>query len=183
VPRGKAEIKRKFPKIAIQYFMTTEELLNNTHFGHWTSYITLLKGGRILYTTKGFKKFLKKLKKKNLFEELIDIAGIEYKYQYERKELKKRKGFKAVKWALPSIRKRLQLLTYIRKHKLIWKIGKNIQLNKDILNKEERKFLLNLNKKLKNRSKNFNKKDEKRTIDILNKLNKEIIIKEFTLIK
>lgn len=61
VPRGKSEIKRKFKKITLPYFCTTEYLINRRGLEHWASYITLTKVGKILYKTREYDKFLKDL--------------------------------------------------------------------------------------------------------------------------
>ncbi len=182
-PKGKKEINRKFPKISLQYFCTANDLLIKVKEGHWSIYITLLKSAKILYHTIEYKKFLKELKKINFLEQLMDTAAMEYKANFEIGALKKVRGYKAAKWALPCIRKRLQLLTYIRRKKLIWNVRKVAKLNKDILSKEEIYFILDLDKKVKMRQNSFMKDDKNKAIEILNKLNHEIIFKELSSIK
>ncbi|MDP2649774.1 MAG: nucleotidyltransferase domain-containing protein [bacterium] len=172
------EFLRKFPKISLQYFCTTDELLRKVEEGHWSIYITLLKSAKILYYTKEYKKFLKELKKVDFIEQLMDTAAMEYKANFEIETLKKSRGYKAAKWALPSIRKRLQLLTYIRRKKAIWNIKKIVRLNKDILTKEERDFIVDLDKRVKKRENSFTKIDKNKSIEILKKLNHQILFKE-----
>jgi len=172
------EFKKKFPKVSLQYYCSDDELIHKVNEGHWSVYITLLKSGRILYMTKDYKSFLKRLKKIDFIERLFDTAAMEYKAKFEIDALKKIKGYKAAKWALPSIRKRLQLLTYIRKRKAIWSIKKVIKLNRDIFTKEESKFILDLDKSVKNRDETFGKKEREVAIRILNKLNSQILTKE-----
>jgi len=176
VPRGKEEIRRKFEKVALHYFCTTDELLRNAHFGHWTSYITLLTSARVLYANKEYEKFLKELKDLNLFEAVIDVVGLEAKANYEANVLRKNKGYKAVKWALPMIRKRLQMLTYVRYHKLIWNLNENLRKNKDLLIKEEIRFMKDLDRRVRLRSSKFSSDDKKTALDILYKINKETIL-------
>lgn len=183
IPRGKSEIRRKFKRIALPYFCTTYDLINKIKEGHFAIHITLLKSAKVLYKTKNYDKFLKKLKKIDFLEELVDIAGMESHAKFEKNVLKKRKGFMATKWALHTIRKRLQLLTYIRYHKLIWDLEKILPLEKDILNKEEKDFLLNLEKKLESRSKEFSKEDKNIALKILHKLDEELFIKLLSPIK
>ena len=127
---------------------------------------------------KEYKKFLKELKKVDFIEQLANTATIEHKAKFEIEVLKKNIGYKAAKWALPSIRKKLQLLTYIRRKKAIWNIKKVIKLNKDVLTKEEEDFIINLDKRVKKRQNSFTKDDKKKAIEILNKLNHQIISKE-----
>ncbi len=182
-PKGKKEIKKKFPKISLQYFCTTNDLLRKVKEGHWSIYITLLKSAGILYYTKKYKKFLKKIKRIDFTEQLMDTAAMQYKATYEIRVLKKSRGYKAAKWALPSIRKRLQLLTYIRRKKAVWNIKKVVKLNKDVLTKEERDFVINLDKRVRKRQNSFTKEDKERTIKILNKLNHKIIFKELSSLK
>ena len=177
-PKGKKEIKEKFPKVTLQYFCTTNDLLRKVKEGHWSIYITLLKSARTLYCTKEYKKFLKELKKVDFIEQLMDTIAMEYKANFEIEILKKDRGYKAAKWALPSIRKRLQLLTYIRRKKAIWNIKKVVRLNKDILTEEERNFVVNLDKRVKKRENSFTKWDKNKSIEILKKLNHRILFKE-----
>jgi len=172
------KILKRFRKISLQYFCTTDELLRKVEEGHWSIYITLLKSARILYYTKEYKKFIKELKKVDFIEQLMDTAAMEYKANFEIEALKRNRGYKAAKWALPSIRKRLQLLTYIRRRKAIWDIKKTVKLNKNILSKEERDFVIRLDKRVKKRRNYFTKKDRDKTIEILKKLNQQIIFKE-----
>ena len=177
------EFLRKFPKISLQYFCTIDELLRKVEEGHWSIYITLLKSAKILYYTKEYKKFLKELKKVDFIEQLMDTAAMEYKANFEIETLKKSRGYKAAKWALPSIRKRLQLLTYIRRKKAIWNIKKIVKLNKDVLTKEERNFIIDLNKRVRKRENSFTKIDKNKSIEILKKLNHQILFKELASLK
>ena len=177
IPRGKKEINKKFPKITLQYFCTINDLLKKSGEGHWSIYITLLKSAGVLYYTKEYRKFLKELKKIDFIEQLIDTMAMQYKSKYEINVLRRDKGYKAAKWALPSIRKRLQFLTYIKRKKAIWDLKKVVILNKDILNKEERNFIMNLNQRVRKRKNLFTKKDKEMTIEILNRLNHEILVK------
>ncbi|OGY49616.1 MAG: hypothetical protein A3B89_02995 [Candidatus Buchananbacteria bacterium RIFCSPHIGHO2_02_FULL_40_13] len=174
--KAEKEIRKKFPKVSLQYFKTWEEMTNYAHLGHFTSYITLLKSGKVLYAKKDYKKFLKKLRKINLFEKAFDIAAIEGKTLFEINVIKKNKKYKAAKYSLPAIRKRLQLLTFIRTKKLIWNLNRNLRKNKNILAKEERDFIKLLNKRVKSRSDTFTKKDRERSIKLIHKINKEIML-------
>jgi len=90
IPQGKIELKKKFPKVSVSYFLTLDDLMKRAHLGHFTSYITLLtKGSITLYKTKEYKKFLRKLKKKNLLEEVVDVVRMEHKTKYEKNILNK----------------------------------------------------------------------------------------------
>jgi len=177
------EFLKRFPKISLQYFCTADELLRKVKEGHWSIYITLLKSARILYYTKEYKRFLKKLKKVDFIEQLMDTVAMEYKTNFEIETLKKRRAYKAAKWALPSIRKRLQLLTYIRRRKVIWNIKKVVKLNKDILTKEEKNFIIDLDKRVKKRKNSFTKQDKGKAVEILKKLNHQILFKELVSLK
>ena len=134
----------------------------------------------MLYFTKEYKKFLKEIKKTDFLERLVNTAVIQAKTKFELKSLEKIKGYNAAKWALPSIRKRLQFLAYIRKRKLIWNLKRVIRINKDLLNKEERKFILNLGKRVKKRKDSFSKLDREISVELIKKLNHEIVFKELT---
>ncbi|MBI5803774.1 hypothetical protein HY450_00855 [Candidatus Pacearchaeota archaeon] len=112
------ELRKKFPKVTLQYYCTQDELIQMVNEGHWSVYITLLKGGRVLYKTKIWRKFLRKLRKINFVEEILDTFAMKYKAKFEIDKLKNMKGYEAAKWALPCIRKRLQLLVYVKNHPL-----------------------------------------------------------------
>ncbi len=180
IPKGKNPIKKKFKKISLQYYDNCEGLIKKVKLGHWSIYITLLTSGMILYEDQDYSKFLKTLKNINFRDELVKVSltelkkNTEEKINYEIKILKSRNGFEAIKWALPSIRKKLQLLTYIKNKKLLWDLNMNLILNKT-LNKEEKAFILNLDKKVKKRLENFNNQDKNKVIELLFKLNNEII--------
>jgi len=51
-------------------------------------------------------------------------------------------------------------------------------MNKDLFTKDEIKFILDLNKKLKKRSDNFYKENKRVVFNIIDKLNNQLIIKE-----
>jgi len=176
VPEGKEKLARKFPKVSLQYFVTTGELLDKAHFGHFTSYITLLKSGKVVYKTKEYDLFLRKMKGSNLFGKVIDIVGFEAKFFRKRKMFENRLGFKAAKWALPSIRVGLQLRIFVVKRKLVWDLRKVIDYNKDILDKKESKFLIDLEKKVLKRSEDFKRKDREIALSIFDKVSKETFL-------
>ena len=174
------EFGKLFPKITLQYYCTTDELIHKVNGGHWSIYITLLKSGRVLYKTRGYRKFLKKLKKIDFIEQMLDTVAMQYKAKFEIDTLRKIRGYKAAKWALPSIRKRLQLLVYIRRKKAVWDLKRVVKLNKNVLTKKESDFIVNLDTKVKNRSNDFKSKDRNIAISILNKLNQKILLKELS---
>jgi predicted nucleotidyltransferase len=177
-PKGRKEINKKFPKVTLQYFATAKEIEDRINQGHFTIYITFLKSARMLYSTKEYRNFLKKIKKTDIIERLIDTLAIEGKTKFEVDTLGKLKGYKASKWALPSIRKRLQFLTYLRKRKATWNLKKVLKLNKDLLDKDEIKFIIDLDKRVKKRENVFSKKDREISIEIIKRLNYEIVFKE-----
>ena len=175
IPKGKRTLKRKFPKISVNYFMTFEDVMKKSHLGHFATYITLLKSRGVIYCIPEYKKLLRRLKKLNLFEKMIDLTVIEAKSIYEINHLKKVSKYNALKWALPSIRKRLQFLSFIRFNKLIWNLRKNLRKNKDVLDKDEIEFILGLHRQILNRKPYFSSKDKIRSIGLIEKIDKEII--------
>ena len=174
------EFKKLFPRVTLQYYCTADELIHKVNEGHWSIYITLIKSGKVLFHNRGYRSFLKKLKKINFVKELLDTMAMQYKARFEINTLKKIHGYKAAKWALPSIRKRLQLLTYIRRKKVIWDLKKVVKLNNDILSEEESNYLFKLDKRVRSRSKKFKLRDKKTAIIILKKLNHELLDKELS---
>ncbi len=174
VPKGKTKLKKKFKKIALHGFCADRNLIKKTKEGHWTTYVTLLKGAKILYQTKGYKKFLRELNKVDPLEK-VSISMIKRKLEFEKNALKKKTGFDAAKWALPSIRKRLQFLVYIKKNQKLWSLNKVLAKNKDVLVNKEIIFLKELDKKVRKRSQSFSREDKKTAFEILDKVGKELI--------
>ena len=176
-PNGRKEIEGLFPKISLQYFCTANDLKRIVREGHFAPYITLLKSAKILYAKPDYQKFLKELSKINFLEEMLDTVAYEWKAKYERNVLLKAKsGFKAAKWALPVLRKRLQLLALVRKRRLVWDLKKVLILNKDLLTKEERDFIADLDKKVIARSRDFDLNDKKMALRILGKIDRELLL-------
>ncbi len=176
VPRGKTEIRRKFKRISLPYFCSTDFLEKRKGLEHWASYITLIKVGKTLYKTKDYEEFLEKLKRRNLLKEK-NISAIKRKIKYEKNALIRLRSFKALKWAFSSIRKRLSLLSYVKNKKLIWKFEEVLFANKNFLTKNEIDFLKELERKIKKRDSEFNQSDKKNSLKILEKIDKELLTK------
>jgi len=170
VPIGKAEINKKFPKVTLHHFLIEKDLFKLIYEGRWSIYITLLKSGKVLYKTKEYNNFLGKLKKINFWKDTANLKRLQFKDKTDKKHLKKVKGYSAIKVAFASTRKRLQILTHLRKKELRWDFNKNLEINKQFLNKKEIIFLKNLNKKNFSRSNEFTSKDRKTFLNILDKL-------------
>lgn len=118
VPKIEGVMPKEHPKIFFQYFCNTQYLLDKVKEGRWSVYITLLKSAKVLYYTKDYVKFLERIDKINPSKKLIKKLTRE-KIKKEKKGFRENRGYKAVKWIFPSIRKRLQILVYL-------KIGKRI---------------------------------------------------------
>lgn len=174
VPRSKTKLMKKFKRMSISYFCSINSLEKRKGLEHWASYITLTNAGKILYKTKDYEKFLEKIKKGNFLKEK-NIPAIKRKIKYERGTLTKLRGFKALKWAFSSIRKRLSLLSYVKNKKLTWRFKGVLFENKDILNKNELDFLKKLERKIKKRDSEFNQSDKKISLKILEKADKELL--------
>lgn len=166
-------LMNKFDKISVQYFCSPEEILQLVKKGHWSVYITFLTSAKMLYFSKNYKKFVGRLKKLDFAANLKDTKRIEWKAGFDADCIRKTKGYNGAKYALPALRSRLQLLTYIKYKKLIWDLSKNVNLNKDFLTEEEGKFLLQLNNSVKQRRKVFHRKNF--AISLLHKINAEVI--------
>ncbi len=173
-PRKRKHISKKFKRVALQYFCNIDDIKRYILEGHWAIYITLLKGSKVLFKTKYYNKLIQHIRNMPHFKN-NNILGIERKRGYIRNVLIKKKGYSAIKWTLPELRKRLQLLTYIKKDKIIWDLNKNIRLNKKFLNKEESDFIKKLQKKESIRSNEFNKSDKKFSLCILDKLDNVLL--------
>lgn len=168
-------LMKKFPKIAVHYFCSLDQLSILFKKGHWSPYITFLTSARMLSSRIEYGKFIKKMKKINFLDYFENTKRIKWKFQFDKDVIRKTKGYKCIKYALPTLRVRLQFLTYIKTKKLIWNLSKNINLNKDFLDVDEKRFLLSLDNKVKKREKKFSVFDKKRTINLLNKIYKEIM--------
>jgi hypothetical protein len=171
----KKEIKilsNKFKKISVQYFCSKADLLELIKEGHWSPYITFLTSARMLYFSKDYEKFINQLKKTDFVKNLKDTKRIEWKAKFDEDCIKKSKDYDGAKYALPALRSRLQLLTYIKYRKPIWDLKRIIKLNKDFLTLEEQRYLTKLNKSVRQRKNVFNKK---MAINLLNKINRKIL--------
>jgi len=170
IPKGKNEINKRFSKVTLHHFITEENLSEIIHEGRWSVYITLLKSVKVLYKTKEYDNFLNKLKKINFWKETDNLKRLKFKDRADKEHLKRVKGYKAIKVIYASTRKRLQILTHLRKKKLIWDYNKNLEINNEFFNKEEIIFLRDLRKKNFSRNKDFTNDDKKRALKILDKL-------------
>ncbi len=105
----------------------------------------------MLYYSKNYRKFIAELRKIDFVKNLKDTKRIEWKAKFNREIIEKGKGYDSAKYALPALRSRLQLLTYIKHKKLIWDLKKTIKMNKEFLTLEEQKFLVELDYSVKKR--------------------------------
>lgn len=160
-------------KISLQYSCSKKQLLELIREGHWSLYITLLESAKMLYHTKDYSNFIDKLRKTDFIKNLRDTKRIEWKAKFDRKVLLKNKGYDGAKYALPALRSRLQLLTYIKYGKPIWNLIKIVNLNKDFLTMKEQEYVLKLNNSVKNRKDVFPNKNI--AINLLYKINKQIL--------
>ncbi len=164
-------LDNKFKKISVLQFCSSKELFELIKKGHWAIYITLLTSARMLYYSREYEILIKKLKKINFINNLNNFNRIKWKIGFDKRNIKKGKGYSGAKYTLPALRSNLQLLTYIKYKKSIWDLKKIVKLNKDILTREEQEFLIQLEKSVKRR-KNFNNK--KIAINILEKIKENI---------
>ncbi|OGJ16983.1 hypothetical protein A3K74_01160 [Candidatus Pacearchaeota archaeon RBG_13_33_26] len=166
-------LDNQFKKISVQYFGTAKQLSELIREGHWSLYITLLTSAKMFYYSKEYNFFINKLREIDFIKNLKNIGRIKWKAKFDREQLKKGEGYNGAKYALPALRSRLQLLTYIKHKKLIWDLLKIIKLNKDILTLEEQKFLIKLNNSVRKRRNIFYNKEI--AVNILNKINKKML--------
>ncbi|MBI5803775.1 hypothetical protein HY450_00860 [Candidatus Pacearchaeota archaeon] len=62
-------------------------------------------------------------------------------------------------------------------------MSKVVKLNKNILSREERDFVIELDRNVNSRSEKFDYEDKRISIEMLKKLNREILEKEFSNLK
>lgn len=168
IPKGKLE------KISIQYFSTPEQLSELVHEGHWSLYITLLESAKIIYHTKEYETFIKKLRGIDFIENLKNTDRIKFKAGFDREVIQKEEGYEGAKYALPALRSRLQLLAYAGNKKRVWDLNEVIKLNKNFLTSKEQEYILQLGDLVRERKNTF--PDKKMAIQILEKINKKILI-------
>jgi hypothetical protein len=163
----------KFEKISVQYFCSKADLLELIREGHWSLYITFLTSAKMLHFSKDYKKLIKQIGKINFVDNLKNTDRIKWKVGFDRVVIEKSRGYEGTKYALPALRSRLQLLTYIKYKKLIWDLSKVIKLNKDILTFEESNYLTQLDKSMRERKNIFPNKEI--ALKILNKISSKIL--------
>jgi hypothetical protein len=167
------KIMKQFKRITVQYFCSSKGLLNLIKEGHWSLYITLLKSVRMLYFSNEYKTLIKQIRKINFIDNLKNIDRIKWKAGFDKEVIEKSKGYDGAKYALPALRSKIQLLTYIKYKKLIWDLLKIIKLNRDILTPEESSYLIQLDKSVKLRKDIF--PDKEIAVKILNKVSSKIL--------
>jgi len=67
-------------------------------------------------------------------------------------------------------------LTYIKNRKLVWNLSELIKLNLDLLDINEQKLLLHLDKIVKKRKQNFNISEKNKSVKLLDKITKSILL-------
>ena len=55
-------LKRKYNKISLQYYNTSNEIMNSIKDGHWSIYLALLKANEIIFEKGEYKQLHKKIK-------------------------------------------------------------------------------------------------------------------------
>jgi hypothetical protein len=166
------KIMKQFKKITVQYFCSQGELLKLIKEGHWSLYITLLKSARMLYFSNEYKTLIKQIKKIDFIDNLQNTDRIKWKAEFDKDVIEKERGYGGAKYALPALRSKIQLLTYIKYKKLIWNLSEIIKLNKDILTPEESNYLIQLDKSVRLRKDVF--PDKEIALKILNKITSKI---------
>ena len=164
---------KKFPKVSVNYLCDLDELKNLISEGHWTLYLTLMKSARMIFYSKDYKKFIKNLKKIDFLDNLNSFESIRRKANFDIDNIKKLKSYALIKYALPSIRSKLQLLTYLKTKKLFWDLKKVVKLNPKIINFEEENFIFGMDESVRKRKESFY--DKKIIIGLLQKINKSVL--------
>ncbi len=127
----------------------------------------------MIYHTKEYEKFINELRKIDFVENLKNTDRIKFKAKFDREVIEKEEGYSGAKYALPSLRSRLQLLTYIKNRKLIWNLCDAIKFNQDILNPNEQKFLCQLEKSVRARKNVF--PNRKMALNLFDRFNEQIL--------
>ena len=144
--------------------------------GHWSPYISFLVSAKMIYYSPNYKKFILTLKNMDFVKSLLSTKRIEWKAKFDKECIRKSRGYKGVKYTLPALRSRLQLLTYIKNRKLVWNLSELIKLNLDLLDINEQKLLLHLDKIVKKRKQNFNISEKNKSVKLLDKITKSILL-------
>ncbi len=160
-------------KISLQYSHSKKQLLKLISEGHWSLYITLLEGAKMLYHTRDYDNFISKLGETDFVDNLKNTDRIKFKAGFDTKVIRENKGYDGAKYALPALRSRLQLLTYIKYRKPIWDLRKVIRLNDSFLTDKEKSLVIQLDKSVKKRRDVFPNK--KMALSILDKINRETL--------
>ncbi|MFC1682533.1 hypothetical protein ACFL0X_02865, partial [Nanoarchaeota archaeon] len=130
--------------LTIIHFDTIENYEKHIYKGSWASWITVIKGCKVVYSTKEFKEFRKRLRRKPISKENL-IKLIKYKEKRIKNYQKLRgKGFSLTKGLMGSLRLRLQLLTFLMYKQIIFDYSKCVK--KIRLEKEEKEMLKKLHK-------------------------------------
>ena len=177
-PEHRPAMEQKYPRISLMYYLTIPELEERIENGSWSLYITVLKGAGVLYQDETFKQFVSGLKDFDMRKHISNKEAtkkITEKFDEEIKAQSQREKFEAVKWFVPTVRRMLQILTYLRYHQTVWGLQQNLQMLQDTLANDDMAFMRQMQQRLLDRSTSFSPGDKRCAMAILNKLRNAVL--------
>ncbi|PSO44439.1 hypothetical protein BRC21_01380 [Candidatus Saccharibacteria bacterium SW_7_54_9] len=177
-PEHRPAMEQKYPRISLMYYLTIPELQQRIENGSWSLYITTVKGAEALYQDETFKQFANGLQDFDMRKHISNQEAtqkITEKFDEEIKAQSQREKFEAVKWFVPTIRRMLQILTYIRYHQTVWGLQENLDMLQNRLANDDMAFMRQMQQRLLDRSTSFSPGDKQCAVAILNKLRNAVL--------
>jgi hypothetical protein len=138
----------------------------------------VVKGAEVLYQDERFKQFVNGLKDLDMRKHISNKEAtrkITEKFDEEIKAQYRREKFEAIKWFVPTSRRMLQILTYIRYHQTVWSLQENLDMLQDRLADDDMAFMRGMQQRLLHRSTSFSPGDKRCAVAILHKLRNTVL--------
>lgn len=179
-PEHRPAVEQKFPKVSLMYYLTMEELEERIRNGSWSLYIAVLKGAATLYQDTAFERFVADLEKVDMRKIISSEEGLQKirdKFEDEINTQTESEGFEAIKWFIPTLRRMLQIHTYLRTHKTVWSLEDNLKTAQTVLDDDDMAFIKDVQQRLLYRSTEFSPDDTRRAAAILENLGNTVVDK------
>lgn len=179
-PDHKTGLEQRFPRVTLMYYLTLDELDNRIQQGSWSLYIAILRGAVVLYQDEEFRRFTADLENLDMQKVLSDgktVKKIREKFETEIQVQSEREGLEAIKWFVPTLRRMLQVLTYLETNKTVWGFEENMATNQNIFTDEQLNFIKDMQEKLMHRSDDFEEQDKQQAVRVLTKLSNIVLSK------
>jgi predicted nucleotidyltransferase len=168
-------ILEKYPKLSFQYYETLSALRERIMAGSWAVYMALEHQAQALFVTKEFETYLDELHELDfrpiLTAKVLQNGTFLEKAAKEDQILKDMPPtFTAIKWIVPTARRRLQLLTYLTTNKCVWSLKDNLAITRKYLSDKHFRLILSLEQRLQHRDAEITSSEKDSAVELLGQL-------------